>query len=661
MQQPTPAQGATAVPHAHPESSAWLLRTTLALVQAALAGGALLDELTARHPVLRQRLDEAADAGLDELTLPEAVARLDLRLQGAALPATAQQDPLSRLQVALGLCPGGVGCFVLAALADLDPALAPLLDEVHGDSGRPTRSTLLATFGAAATAAALPALAEAGFLVDAPGARRRALAVPQALAEAAAGLPPLATAGIWRRTALDALPALQQLILPRRLMATLQDSLQSPPGTWLLRGPAGSGRRTLAAAVAQGHGLGLLECRAPWGSAAAAQAAPLTGALAVLMGALPLLSANPAPGEGLPWPLPAAAPGGIALRLPRQGGVELDGRDATVIDLDAPDRDERRLHWQHALGGLEPAQALLALRLPRGTLHRAAAHARARPIDAAVLAERLARAHLPLEGVARELPALAARERLVLPQATQQDFDTLVARCRHREALAERAAMGHGAGVRALFKGGSGAGKTLAARALAAALQRPLYRVDLAAAVSKYIGETERNLERVFEAAEALDIVLLLDEGDALLAGRTQVSNAVDRYANLETNYLLQRLEAYDGVLVVTSNAPERIDTAFARRIDVTLEFPPPDVDSRFALWLAHLDPGHQVSAARLDLVSWRCALSGGQIRNAALHATLLALEQGGTVGDAQLLAALEQEYRKAGQHCPTLDEDELA
>jgi hypothetical protein len=345
--------------------------------------------------------------------------------------------------------------------------------------------------------------------------------------------------------------------------------------------------------------------------------------------------------------------------LPRQGGVDLEGRDATVIDLRAPDSAERRLHWQRALGGDEPTPALLALRLPRGTLHRAAAHTM--PLDAAALAERLARAHLPLEGVARELPPLAARERLVLPQATQQDFDTLVARCRHREALAERAAMGHGAGVRALFKGGSGAGKTLAARALAAALQRPLYRVDLAAAVSKYIGETERNLERVFEAAEAQDIVLLLDEGDALLAGRTQVSNAVDRYANLETNYLLQRLEAYDGVLVVTSNAPERIDTAFARRIDVTLEFPPPDVDSRFALWLAHLDPWHQVSAARLDLVSWRCTLSGGQIRNAALHATLLALEHGGAVGDTQLLAALEQEYRKAGQHCPTLDEDEGA
>lgn len=659
MPLPSPDHDATAMPRPDPAPSPWLLRTTLSLVQATLAGGGSLDELTARHPVLRQRLDEAADAGLHGLTLAEAVNRLDLQLQSAALLPTAQQDPLSRLQTGLGLCPGGVGCFVLAALTELDPALTPLIDELHGDGGRPTRSTLLASFGAAATAAALPALAGAGFLVDAPMTRRRTLAVPQALAEAAAGLPVLASVGLWRHSPVTALPALQQLILPPQLMATLQRSLLAPAAVWLLRGPAGSGRRTLAAALAQGQGLGLLACRAPWGSAAAAQAAALTGALALLMGALPLLSASPAPGEGLPWPLAGAAAGPAALRLPRQGGVDLEGRDATVIDLSAPDSAERRLHWRRALGGQEPEPALLALRLPRGTLHRSAAQAQ--PPDAAALTQRLARAHLPLEGVARELPPLAARESLVLPLATQQDFDTLVARCRHREALAERAAMGHSAGVRALFKGGSGAGKTLAARALAAALQRPLYRVDLAAAVSKYIGETERNLERVFEAAESLDIVLLLDEGDALLAGRTQVSNAVDRYANLETNYLLQRLEAYDGVLVVTSNAPERIDPAFARRIDVTLEFPPPDVDGRFALWLAHLDPGHHVSAARLDLLSWRCALSGGQIRNAALHATLLAMAQGRSVGDDQLLAALEHEYRKAGQHCPTLDEDGLA
>jgi SpoVK/Ycf46/Vps4 family AAA+-type ATPase len=211
--------------------------------------------------------------------------------------------------------------------------------------------------------------------------------------------------------------------------------------------------------------------------------------------------------------------------------------------------------------------------------------------------------------------------------------------------------------VRALFKGPSGTGKTLAARHLAARLGRPLYRVDLAATVSKYIGETERNLERVFDAAESLDIVLLLDEGDALLAGRTGVTNATDRYANLETNYLLQRLEGYAGVLVVTTNAAERIDAAFARRIDVTIEFALPDAQTRLDLWAAHLGDGHALAPEWLERVARRCALAGGQIRNAALHAALLAIERSAPVGEAELATALEREYRKAGQQCPSLAE----
>ena len=215
---------------------------------------------------------------------------------------------------------------------------------------------------------------------------------------------------------------------------------------------------------------------------------------------------------------------------------------------------------------------------------------------------------------------------------------------------------GHGGcGVRALFKGPSGTGKTLAARHLAAALGRPLYRVDLAATVSKYIGETERNLERVFAAAEELDVVLVLDEGDALMAARTGVQNANDRYANLETNYLLQRLERYDGVLVVTTNAAELIDGAFARRMDATLDFAAPDAPTRHRLWCAHLQPGHRIDAAALQEVALRCALTGGQIRNAALHVALLALEGGRAAAMEDLARALRREYRRTGQACPSL------
>jgi SpoVK/Ycf46/Vps4 family AAA+-type ATPase len=175
--------------------------------------------------------------------------------------------------------------------------------------------------------------------------------------------------------------------------------------------------------------------------------------------------------------------------------------------------------------------------------------------------------------------------------------------------------------------------------------------------VSKYIGETERNLERVFAASETLDVVLLLDEGDALLGNRTDVSTATDRYANLETNYLLQRLEAYDGVLIVTTNAADRIDRAFARRMDVTIDFALPDADTRFDLWQSHLPASHALSVRRLDEVALRCALSGGQIRNVALHASSLALERCVPLGDESLVAALRREYRNAGQGCPSLTE----
>jgi SpoVK/Ycf46/Vps4 family AAA+-type ATPase len=180
-----------------------------------------------------------------------------------------------------------------------------------------------------------------------------------------------------------------------------------------------------------------------------------------------------------------------------------------------------------------------------------------------------------------------------------------------------------------------------------------LYRVDLAAVVNKYIGETERNLDRMLTRAEELDIVLLLDEGDALMTRRTDVSSANDRYANLETNFLLQRLETFDGIVVVTSNAAGRIDPAFLRRIDVTVDFVPPDAALRRRIWNAHLPPNHQVSEPLLDDLARRCSLTGGQIRNAAVHASLLAIDHNGPVGSAEILDAVRREYQRAGASSP--------
>lgn len=682
----------------------WRTRTVLALLRAGLGTHGNMSTWLDRHPVLQGVLDDAADAGLADLTLDEGIARLD------ALLSTQTHSALGRLQASLGLDADGLSCWVAAALSDDDPRLAPFIDDLHGQGGRITRATLVTLCGPQTAALAVQALHHVHALLE----DQRCWVADAALWALACGLPP--PPGTWQHRPHHQLPRLDDLILPeawrQRLRATAKQ--QAHPVTpapvdrgvcWLLRGTPGSGRHSLAAALAQSAGLGLVmharegllaPSDAPANTAGQTTRADVQLFTAgVLLGAMPLLSLSPAPGERLQLPEPPLrlphAPGQaplMAVRLPRHGGLGMPGWDTCQIDLTPPDATERHRHWQRALtpdthkahDHPPPAPVpseVLGLRLPRGTLHRTARTLQSEGFDAlssgdwlpAIVSHLEAQGRFALDGIARRMPEVLAAEALALPADTQDEFNALVARCRHRDALAEAlpAAFGHASGVRALFKGASGTGKTLAARHLAASLGRPLYRVDLAATVSKYIGETERNLERVFEAAESLDIVLLLDEGDALLAGRTQVSNATDRYANHETNYLLQRLEHYSGVLVVTTNAAERIDTAFSRRMDVTLDFPLPDALTRLALWQAHLGhmahPEHPIAPTAdplldgLERVALRCALSGGQIRNAALHATLLALDGPGRIGPHELRLALEREYRKVGQQCPSLDE----
>ena len=630
----------------------WQLRTTLALLRSAVRSGARLDELLARHPTLHDTLDAAAQAGLAELTLDDALSRLAARLAAPAAAGAAgiADTPLQRLRAALGLDVDGLCCFVAAALADTEPPLARLVDELHGQGGQPTRATLTRAFGPTAAGAAVQALCEAGALQP----EGRSLVMAPGLWPLACGLP--APRDAWRHRPWHTLPTLAQLVLPAGLRSAIEGVLRQPgrePQVWVLRGPPGSGRHALAGALAQAAGLGLLE---------AVDGTPLRalGAAAALLGALPLARFDPAPGEAVNWPWPPVALPWLAACMPRQGALVAPGALAQRLDLDPPDAAERALHWRAAFAGREADAALLGLRLPRGSLHRIAQRLAPDTPDPLgdVIAALTEQGRHRLEGVAQKVPPASAGETLALPDDTQQEFDALVLRCRHRDRLSATlpTAYRNAAGVRALFKGASGTGKTLAARQLAAALRRPLYRVDLAATVSKYIGETERNLERVFEAAESLDIVLLLDEGDALLAGRTSVSNATDRYANLETNYLLQRLEHYSGVLVVTTNAADRIDSAFARRMDVSIDFPLPDAATRLALWDAHLGPQHAVPDAMLERVALRCALAGGQIRNAALHAALLAIDDGLPITAQHLRLALEREYRKASQRCPSFE-----
>jgi len=205
-----------------------------------------------------------------------------------------------------------------------------------------------------------------------------------------------------------------------------------------------------------------------------------------------------------------------------------------------------------------------------------------------------------------------------------------------------------------LFTGPPGTGKTLAATAIARELGQELYRVDLSQMVSKYIGETEKHLGALFDAAEQGDVVLLFDEADSVFGKRTEVKTSVDRYANLEVNYLLQRIERFDGVVVLTTNFEAGIDEAFARRIRFRVAFDAPDAEARCALWRA-LMPGDVPLALDVDLpaLAAQFELSGGHIKEVVLRAASLAMASSESVSQKHLERSAAAEYRKLGKLLP--------
>jgi len=431
-----------------------------------------------------------------------------------------------------------------------------------------------------------------------------------------------------------------------------------------VRGANHNSRRTLLGAIARELGLGLLEV-SPSPTAGDEQWR-LAGSLATALNAFPVIVLDHlAPQETVAVRHLGACSSPYGIVIGKQGGVSGDGVErAITINLEMPDANSRRRHWQSVCSDNNLADldgVSRRFRLTAGNIHRAARLAQSyaalnqHPSITLADAQRAMRSlnRQALDALALRLSVTGDWDQLAVSADTRDELENLVSRCRHRENLQTQNGHNANAGVRALLSGPSGTGKTLAARLLAATLQMDLYRVDLSSVVNKYIGETEKNLNQVFSRAEELDVILLLDEGDALLTQRTNVQTSNDRYANLETNFLLQRLESFDGILLVTTNAGERIDTAFQRRMDVVINFSAPTPPERWAIWQLHLPPMHAVEFSLLEEVAARCAMTGGQIKNAALHASLLALEDGGTVTSAMVEAAIEREYRKAGGVCP--------
>jgi hypothetical protein len=235
-----------------------------------------------------------------------------------------------------------------------------------------------------------------------------------------------------------------------------------------------------------------------------------------------------------------------------------------------------------------------------------------------------------LDNLARRIDSLAQWDDLVLPIGQRQTLRTIVAHVRQRTRVYEQwgfaARSERGLGIGALFSGSSGTGKTMAAEVLANELRLDLYRIDLSALVSKYIGETEKNLRQVFDAAEAGGAILLFDEADALFGKRSEVRDSHDRYANIEVSYLLQRIESYRGLVILTTNQPQALDTAFARRIRFAVQFPFPDAKQRTEIWRKVFPAATPTEGLKLEKLA-RLTLTGGHIRNLALNAAFLAAD----------------------------------
>jgi hypothetical protein len=261
-----------------------------------------------------------------------------------------------------------------------------------------------------------------------------------------------------------------------------------------------------------------------------------------------------------------------------------------------------------------------------------------------------AEARPKLDDLARRLTSTPAWDDLILPQRQIELLGEIVQQVRHRATVYERWGFGgtgmRGLGISALFAGPSGTGKTLAAEVLARELRLDLYVIDLSSVVSKYIGQTEENLRKVFDAAEEGGAVLLFDEADALFGRRTEVKDSHDRYANIEVSYLLQRMEAYRGLAILTTNLRSALDTAFLRRLRFIVDFPFPDAQQRAGIWrrtLPELLPRDGVEPEKLA----RLNVAGGNIRNIAVNAAFLAAAAGEPLRMTHLLRAARSECGK--------------
>jgi hypothetical protein len=695
--------------HAELEHAGRLLRLAVARASSAAPGGS---PLTGGHPeeelfaLLEQDSGPRGSAGR---ALPPALAeaqataeRLATDIARRRAESIRQGIPLRLVSLAerLGLERFDLDVLLLGLLAELDREAAPLFVRLAPEShGRPTLGTALdiltPTFEAR-----LAARARLG--PRAPLLRQSILHLVPADAEGRA--PPLSralvvdehiSAFLQGDDALD--PRLQphvrlsqpharleELLLPEALKAGLARFVtQSAPRFLVhLRGAYGTGKRTTVEALCHLLGMPVLaaDCAGllSLGEEPFTAAVQLVGREARLHGAAIHWLGTDAVFEGSP----AVSTALLGALTGHPGPTFLSGsaaweptgipgeRPLIRVELPRPSAAEQAQLWTQALG--EACAADMDLRLLTSTFRLTGGQIR----DAAHTARSLARFRGEREGRVtmpdltaacrsrhgRKLTTLSRRvtahqgwDSLVLPPDRKAALREFCLQLKHRTQVLgswgfERK-LGSGRPLAALFAGPPGTGKTLAAAVIAAELNVDLYHIDLSQVVSKYIGETEKHLAELFADAEAANAALFFDEADALFGKRTEVRDSHDRYANLETSYLLQRIDSYEGVVILASNFIKNIDEAFVRRLGFMIEFPMPGLPERLRIW-REIWPPEVPLGPDLDFafLAERIELSGGYIRNIALAAAFLAAEEGTPVGMSHLLHAARREYQKLGK-----------
>ena len=667
-------------------------RTTVAIADAWNAGRLSPNNSTPRPADEVPALD-GRSRGLAADQVLEARGRLAMRQRAAGelvteLAAANKHLPFPTLVRELGLSPVASQILLVAAAPLLRGEIARLYGVLSNDPARPLVDRFLIEQLIAGNIGARRDEIARELALDAPLVRNGLLqidpapiplfariVVPETLLDRLRGFGPVRTDDVSHVR--QATTPLDRLLIPPEVKAKLVTALAEPtsphaPIRVVIRGRRSTGRHSLIAALAARLGRDIVAidtARLPRGRRdmlillrAALFRASLHGLIPVLSGLEAIEPTDVDVRDAVRHAL-RNHPGPICIVTYPEATLPIDP-GFVAIDLPPLSEIERANAWDRLTrdAGLTADVNLLAARyrigpgiitnVIRDLTAMGSGHG-----DATAALDKQVRQYVAarLDHVAKRVERTAHWEDVALPEEILDSLREFISRARHRRTVYEEwgydAKMTTSRGLTALFYGPPGTGKTMVAGVIAQELGLDMYRVDLARVVSKWVGETEKNLAEVFDAAEDGQVLILFDEADSLFAKRTDVKTSNDRYANLEVNYLLQRLDTFEGIAILTSNLDGAIDPAFKRRLSLRLQFPFPDEETRLRLWTSHVTAETPI-AGDFDFtdLARRYPLSGGYIRNCALRAAFLAAHEGRRLAQSHLVRAIQLEYREIGK-----------